>query len=64
MKTDLIKLRIDVDYPYPSRMRSFIYTATGIKISGKYKNPKMVAQQHKIKYLQEIMHEPTMRMNS
>ncbi len=45
MKTDLIKLRIDVDYPYPSRMRSFIYTALGIKTSGEYlKNSKIIAK--------------------
>jgi hypothetical protein len=27
----MIKLRIDVDYPYPSRARSFLYVALGIK---------------------------------
>jgi len=44
-ENNLIKLRIDVDYPYPSRTRSFIYTALGIKTSGKYlKNSKIVAK--------------------
>ena len=27
----MIKLRIDVDYPYPSRTKSFLYLAFGIK---------------------------------
>jgi hypothetical protein len=27
----MIKLRIDVDYPYPSRIKSFLYLALGIK---------------------------------
>jgi hypothetical protein len=41
----LIKLRIDVDYPYPSRTKSFFYTALGIRISKDYmKNPKIVAR--------------------
>jgi len=41
----LIKLRIDVDYPYPSRLRSFIYTALGIKAGGDYlKNSKILAR--------------------
>jgi hypothetical protein len=31
MGPTLIKLRIDVDYPYPSRIRSFIYTIPGIE---------------------------------
>lgn len=40
-----MKLRIDVDYPYPSRIRSFIYTALGIKIcSGYLKNSKIIAK--------------------
>jgi len=44
-ETDLIKLRIDVDYPYPSRIKSFIYVALGIKTSGAYlKNPKIIAK--------------------
>jgi hypothetical protein len=38
-------LRIDVDYPYPSRNRSFVYTALGIRISKDYmKNSKIVAR--------------------
>ncbi len=41
----MIKLRIDVDYPYPSRFRSFIYTALGIKTSNNYlKNSKIIAK--------------------
>jgi len=41
----LIKLRIDVDYPYPSRVRSFIYTALGIKMGEDYlKNSKIIAK--------------------
>lgn len=44
-ETDLIKLRIDVDYPYPSRIRSFIYVALGIKTSSKFlKNSKIIAK--------------------
>ena len=43
--TRLLKLRIDVDYPYPSRIRSFIYTALGIKIGNDYlKNSKIIAK--------------------
>jgi len=41
----LIKLRVDVDYPYPSRLRSFVYTALGIKAGGDYlKNSKILAR--------------------
>jgi hypothetical protein len=41
----LIKFRIDVDYPYPSRIRSFIFTMTRIRIKKDYlKNPKIIAQ--------------------
>jgi hypothetical protein len=41
----LLRIRVDVDYPYPSRIRSFIYTALGIKIcSGYLKNSKIIAQ--------------------
>jgi hypothetical protein len=41
----LIKLRIDVDYPYPSRSKSFIYTAFDIKLNRDYlRNPKVVAK--------------------
>ena len=40
----MIKLRIDVDYPYPSRLRSFIYTALNIKARKDYlKNSKILA---------------------
>jgi hypothetical protein len=40
----LIKLRIDVDYPYPSRLRSFIYTALNIRARKDYlKNSKILA---------------------
>jgi hypothetical protein len=43
MKT-LITLRIDVDYPYPSRLRSFFYTALGIGSGKDYlRNSKIVA---------------------
>lgn len=42
---ELIKLRIDVDYPYPSRIRSFIYTTFGLKVGKDYlKNSKIVAR--------------------
>ncbi|MGB9741199.1 MAG: hypothetical protein ACP5IM_00145 [Candidatus Bathyarchaeia archaeon] len=41
----MIKLRIDVDYPYPSRIRSFIYTALGVNFGGDYlKNSKIIAR--------------------
>jgi len=41
----LITLRIDVDYPYPSRIRSFIYTAFGVKFGKDYlKNSKIIAR--------------------
>jgi hypothetical protein len=41
----LILFRIDVDYPYPSRFRSFFYTAFGIKLSRDYLlNSKIVAR--------------------
>jgi hypothetical protein len=41
----LIILRIDVDYPYPSRIRSFLYTSLGIRTSKEYlKNSKIVAR--------------------
>lgn len=41
----MIRLRIDVDYPYPSRTKSFIYTTLGIKTSGDYlKNSKILAR--------------------
>jgi hypothetical protein len=42
--TVLIKLRIDVDYAYPSRVRSFLYTALGIRMGKDYlRNSKIVA---------------------
>jgi hypothetical protein len=41
----LIKLRIDVDYPYPSRLKSFIYTALTVKVGRDYlKNSKILAR--------------------
>lgn len=41
----MIKLRIDVDYPYPSRIRSFFYTALGLKMGSDYlKNSKIIAR--------------------
>jgi hypothetical protein len=41
----LIKLRIDVDYPFPSRWRSFLYVALSIRTSSEYlKNSKIVAR--------------------
>ena len=40
----MLTLRIDVDYPYPSRLRSFIYTAFGISFGVDYlKNSKILA---------------------
>jgi len=44
MEKPLITLRIDVDYPYPSRLRSFFYTGLGVRTSKEYlKNAKIVA---------------------
>jgi hypothetical protein len=44
-ESGLIKLRIDVDYPYPSRVRSFLYTTVNIKTSKDYlKNSKILAK--------------------
>jgi hypothetical protein len=41
----LIKIRIDVDYPYPSRLRSFISTALKFKVGKDYlKNSKIMAR--------------------
>jgi len=41
----LLTLRIDVDYPYPSRIRSFISTAFGINFGGDYlRNSKIIAR--------------------
>jgi hypothetical protein len=40
-----IKLRMDVDYAYPSRLKSFFYTALGTKTDRNYlKNSKIIAQ--------------------
>ena len=40
----MIRIRIDVDYPYTSRIRSFMYTALGIKTGGVYlNNSKIIA---------------------
>lgn len=45
MESGLTRLRIDVDYPYPSRIRSFIYTAFGVEVGRDYlKNSKIVAK--------------------
>lgn len=41
----MIRIRIDVDYPYTSRIRSFVYTALGIRTSKEYlKNSKIIAK--------------------
>lgn len=41
----MIKLRIDVDYPYPSRIKSFLCTALDVKIGKDYlKNSKIIAR--------------------
>jgi hypothetical protein len=41
----MIKLRLDVDYAYPSRLESFIFTALNIKTSREYvKNSKIIAK--------------------
>jgi len=41
----LVTMRIDVDYPYPSRIRSFLYTTVGIRTRKQYlKNSKIVAE--------------------
>jgi len=43
--SQLIELRIDVDYPYPSRAVSFFYTALNVKTSKNYlKNAKVLAK--------------------
>ena len=45
MEKPLITLRIDVDDPYPSRLRSCLYTALGIGASKEYlKNSKIIAR--------------------
>jgi hypothetical protein len=41
----MIKLRIDVDYPYPSRTKSFLYTVLNSKTNRNYlKNSKIIAK--------------------
>jgi hypothetical protein len=43
----MIKLRIDVDYPYPSRTKSFLCVALGIKSKrgkGYLKNARIIAK--------------------
>jgi len=41
----LIKLRIDVDYPYPSRIKSFVHTALNVQVRKDYlKNSKILAR--------------------
>ena len=41
----MIKLRLDVDYAYPSRMKSFLYTALNRKTKKNYlKNSKTIAK--------------------
>lgn len=41
----MIKLRLDVDYPYPSRLQSFLFTALNIPPSKNYvKNSKIIAR--------------------
>jgi hypothetical protein len=41
----MIKLRIDVDYPYPSRVKSFLYTVLNLKIGKDYlKNAKIITK--------------------
>jgi hypothetical protein len=45
MGKTLIRLRIDVDYPYSSRTRSFLYTALNMKPSKGYlRNSKIIAK--------------------
>ncbi len=42
-----IKLRMDVDYPYPSRSKSFLYVTLGIKNrkgKGYLKNARIIAK--------------------
>jgi hypothetical protein len=41
----MLKIRLDVDYPYPSRMKSFLFTALNRKTSKNYlKNSKIIAR--------------------
>ncbi|MGF3521989.1 MAG: hypothetical protein ACQXXJ_02700 [Candidatus Bathyarchaeia archaeon] len=41
----MIKLRIDVDYPYPSRLQSFLFTLLNTNVSRNYlRNAKVIAK--------------------
>ncbi len=41
----MIKIRLDVDYPYPSRIQSFLFTALNIRTTRDYvKNAKILAK--------------------
>src|SRR5665647_2267240 len=41
----MIKIRLDVDYPYPSRLQSFLFTALNIHTNKNYlKNSKIIAK--------------------
>jgi len=40
----MITIRIDVDYPYPSRIKGFIHTALNIKAKDYLKNSKIIAK--------------------
>ncbi len=41
----MIRIRLDVDYPYPSRLQSFIFTALNIHTNKNYlKNSKIIAK--------------------
>jgi len=41
----MIQLTIDVDYPYPSRVKSFLYTVVKLKLGKDYlKNSKTIAR--------------------
>ena len=44
-KETIVKLRMDVDYPYPSRPKSFLATVLNVKIGKDYlKNSKIIAK--------------------
>src|SRR5208282_133973 len=41
----MIKIRIDVDYPYPSRLQSFLFTVLNVKTNRNYlKNSNIIAE--------------------
>jgi hypothetical protein len=41
----MVRMRIDVDYPYPSRIKSFLYTALNVKSNRQYlENSKITAR--------------------